>query len=72
MRWKPDHKRGWRPWFAWYPVYLEDIEKYVWLERVEKHRLFCHSRHLDDSAVLNTYREIGSDYKEDLKTMKVW
>lgn len=25
--------------FAWYPVYLEDEERYAWLEKVKYHRV---------------------------------
>lgn len=36
MRW---HSRyhdtdRWKPWFAWHPVYLADLDAWVWLEWV--------------------------------------
>jgi len=28
----------WKPWFAWYPVYIDGT--WVWLERVETRRIY--------------------------------
>lgn len=40
MRWKKPEPRPqtyWRPWFAWYPVKIEDTGETVWLEWVWRH-----------------------------------
>lgn len=37
MRWKSleyDPPKDYFPWFAWYPVYVKSIDKYVWLETI--------------------------------------
>jgi len=33
MRWKYNDPGEWRPWFAWFPVYLENGQM-AWLETV--------------------------------------
>ena len=30
----------WWPWFAWYPVLLADTDEWVWLEKIEKMRVW--------------------------------
>jgi len=31
---KDRHDGRWHRWFAWYPVYLTDVNQWCWLERV--------------------------------------
>lgn len=41
MRWKklePRPDTYWKPWFAWYPVKIEDTGETVWLEWIWRHR----------------------------------
>jgi hypothetical protein len=43
MRWhsesfhnKVERQKKWHIWFAWHPIYLDEIEKWIWLEKVER------------------------------------
>jgi hypothetical protein len=64
MRWRTRHQKytdlysvpAWRRKIAWYPVYCEDIKRYVWLEKV-----YQRNRYL--SMLLYFYVET-SYYKE--------
>ena len=40
MRWKKPEPRPetyWKPWFAWFPVRIEDTGEWVWLEWIWRH-----------------------------------
>lgn len=44
MRWNKPEPRPptyWKPWFAWYPVVIEDTAETVWLEWIWRHVDFC-------------------------------
>ena len=34
MRWKAKQIPEWKTWLAWYPVYIQEIDSYVWLEYI--------------------------------------
>jgi len=40
MKWGDKYRRtelrGWQSWFAWYPVWLNDVGCWVWLEWVQR------------------------------------
>jgi hypothetical protein len=49
MRWDAKPRQPDKPgWFAWYPVYLRDVKKWVWWERVE--RIPCGSGSSSETA----------------------
>ena len=45
MRWNflpPTEPQPWCKWFAWYPVSIEQRMEYVWLEWVERKRVYMY------------------------------
>lgn len=52
---EPRPETYWKPWFAWYPIRIEDFEGIVWMEWVWRH-LDTNSGGTDDSYTSKRYR----------------
>lgn len=61
-----DKKPNWTTWFAWYPIYLDEEEYWVWFEKIERKRAIFYRHSTYQDIVYGTKSWIKGYYHQSI------